>query len=177
MKKQVFLWLAAAAWLLAACSSGAPMQHGSETGAAHGSGMQMPMSDQPAVKAGSLEIYAPRAMAGTTGQTTGGFLTIKNTGTTADRLLGASCGAAAMTQVHETVMDGDVMRMREVPSIEIPAGGMVEPQARRLSHYADGFEAGCEGWRNHHLHVKIRERGRSDGDPERDEPLTRARRA
>lgn len=126
MKKQIFLWLAAAAWLLAACSSGAPMQHGGETGAAHGSGMQMPMSDQPAVKAGSLEIYAPRAMAGTTGQTTGGFLTIKNTGTTADRLLGASCGAAAMTQVHETVMDGDVMRMREVPSIEIPAGGMVE---------------------------------------------------
>lgn len=126
MKKQVFLWLAAAAWLLAACNPGAPMQNGSQTGAAHDSGMQMPMSDQPAVKAGDLEIYAPRAMAGMTGQTTGGFLTIRNTGTTADRLLGASCGAAAMTEVHETVMDGDVMRMRKVQAIEIPAGGMVE---------------------------------------------------
>lgn len=119
MKKSWLVFgLAGLALLLAACGSNAPMQHGS--------GMDMPMGDTPAVKAGGLEIYSPMAMAGTTGQTTGGFLTIKNTGVAADRLLSAACGAAMMTQVHETVMDGDVMKMREVEAIEIPAGEMVE---------------------------------------------------
>lgn len=122
MKRWFLVWLVLAA-VLAACGSNAPMQEG---GGQHGSGMSMPTSDTPAATIGALEIYAPRTMAGTKGQTTGGFLTIKNTGATADRLLGASCGAAMMTQVHETVMDGDVMKMREVDAIEIPAGETVE---------------------------------------------------
>lgn len=117
MKKLVFVLFLLAS-LLTACASNQPMQHG------EGAGMQM--DDQPAVSAGGLEIYSPMAMAGNTGQTTGGFMTIKNTGAATDRLLSASCGAAMMTQVHETVMDGDVMKMREVESIEIPAGGMAE---------------------------------------------------
>lgn len=102
--------------LLSACGSNDGMQHGSG----------MPVGNMPVLTVGTLEIYAPRAMAGAKGQTTGGFLTLKNTGAAAERLLGAWCDAATMTQVHETVMDGDVMRMREVESIEVPAGGMVE---------------------------------------------------
>lgn len=117
MKRNFFLIILVFA-LLTACGSNAVVQNGSD--------MPMPMGDTPAATVGALEIYAPRAMAGTKGQTTGGFMSIKNTGSAADRLLGASCGAAMMTQVHETVMDGDVMKMREVETIEIPAGGMVE---------------------------------------------------
>ncbi|MCS6992769.1 MAG: copper chaperone PCu(A)C [Anaerolineales bacterium] len=124
MKKCFVFWLVLMTMLLAACGANARMSHGSEGGGQHTSGM--PMDDQPAVTVGGLEIYTPRAMSGTKGQVTGGFMVIKNNGATADRLLGASCGAAMMTQVHETVMDGDVMKMREVKSIEIPAGGMVE---------------------------------------------------
>ncbi len=83
-------------------------------------------SEAPAVSQNGIEIYQPIAMAGKTGEVTGGFLSIKNTGGAADRLLSASCGAARMTQVHETKMDGGVMKMREVAAIEIPAGQIVE---------------------------------------------------
>lgn len=83
-------------------------------------------SEAPAVSQTGIEIYKPVAMAGKTGEVTGGFMSIKNAGTETDRLLSAACGAAMMTQVHETTMDGGVMKMREVATIEIPAGQIVE---------------------------------------------------
>ena len=73
-----------------------------------------------------IEISAPMAMSGKTGETTGAFMSIKNTGSESDRLVGAKCEAATMTQVHETVMKDDVMTMREVEGIDIPAGQTVE---------------------------------------------------
>ena len=51
------------------------------------------------------------------------YLTITSTG--ADRLLGASSPVAAEAQVHEMVMDGQVMRMREVAGLDLPAGQTV----------------------------------------------------
>lgn len=83
-------------------------------------------SEAPAVSQEGIEIYNPRAMSGKTGEVTGGFMSIKNTGSASDSLLGAVCGAAMMTQVHETTMDDGVMKMREVAAIEIPAGQIVE---------------------------------------------------
>ena len=56
----------------------------------------------------------------------GGFLTITNAGATDDTLIGATTPAAGMTQVHEMAMDGDVMRMRELPDgLPVPAGQTV----------------------------------------------------
>lgn len=56
----------------------------------------------------------------------GGFLTIENTGTEADRLVSATSSAAKDTQIHEMGMEGDVMKMRELPDgLEIPAGETV----------------------------------------------------
>lgn len=56
----------------------------------------------------------------------GGYLTITNSGAEADRLIAAFSPAATETQIHEMSMDGDVMRMAELPDgIEIPAGGTV----------------------------------------------------
>ena len=55
-----------------------------------------------------------------------GYMTIRNTGDAADRLIGGSVGFAGTVEVHEMVMDGDVMQMREIEGgIEIPAGGEV----------------------------------------------------
>jgi copper(I)-binding protein len=54
----------------------------------------------------------------------GGFLTIVNRGA-ADRLVGASTPAAARVELHTMSMEGDVMRMREVPAIDVPANGRV----------------------------------------------------
>jgi copper(I)-binding protein len=56
----------------------------------------------------------------------GGFLTIENTGTEADRLISATSTVAGDTQIHEMAMDGDVMKMRQlVDGLEIPAGETV----------------------------------------------------
>ena len=54
-----------------------------------------------------------------------GFLKIDNKGN-ADQLLGASSPAAGEVQLHEMAMDGNVMKMRQVKDIPVPAGGIVE---------------------------------------------------
>ena len=56
----------------------------------------------------------------------GGFLTIENTGTEADRLVSATSVVAGETQIHEMAMEGDVMKMRQLADgLEIPAGETV----------------------------------------------------
>ena len=56
----------------------------------------------------------------------GGYLTITNTGTEPDRLLGATADAAARVQVHQMAVVDGMMKMGELPDgIEIPPGGTV----------------------------------------------------
>jgi periplasmic copper chaperone A len=56
----------------------------------------------------------------------GGYLTISNTGTADDTLVAAQSQAAGDVQLHEMKMEGDVMKMAELPSgIAVPAGGSV----------------------------------------------------
>ncbi|HEV2516281.1 MAG TPA: copper uptake system-associated protein [Devosia sp.] len=56
----------------------------------------------------------------------GGYLTITNKGSQADRLLSAASPVAGVTQIHEMKMEGDVMKMKELPDgIEVPAGSTV----------------------------------------------------
>jgi uncharacterized protein YcnI len=56
----------------------------------------------------------------------GGYLTISNKGTADDRLVSMSSDVAGSTQVHEMKMDGDVMKMTELPDgLVIPAGGTI----------------------------------------------------
>jgi copper(I)-binding protein len=43
-----------------------------------------------------------------------------------DKLLGASSEVAGRVELHTMEMEGDVMRMREVGTIEVPAGKTVE---------------------------------------------------
>lgn len=57
------------------------------------------------------------------------YLVVKNTGTVADKLIGAKSEACGMLELHETVMQADgVMAMQPVAgqAIEVPAGGAVE---------------------------------------------------
>lgn len=55
---------------------------------------------------------------------TGGFMKI--TAQTPLTLVGVSSPVAGVAEVHEMKMDGDVMRMRAVPSLALPAGKTVE---------------------------------------------------
>lgn len=55
---------------------------------------------------------------------TGGFMTL--TSPQALRLVGVTSKAAQVAEIHEMKMDGDVMRMRAVPGVDLPAGQTVE---------------------------------------------------
>ena len=58
-------------------------------------------------------------------QVAGGFMKIENKGT-ADQLVSASSPVAGEVQLHEMSMDGNVMKMRQVKDIAVPANGTVE---------------------------------------------------
>lgn len=55
-----------------------------------------------------------------------GYMEIANTGRAADRLVLASTPHAARVEIHQSSMEGSVMRMNALPQgVEIPAGGAV----------------------------------------------------
>ncbi len=55
------------------------------------------------------------------------FMTIHNSGE-ADRLIAAAGDVAARVELHTHMMEGDVMKMRQVEAIDVPAGGMAALQ-------------------------------------------------
>ena len=77
-------------------------------------------------KAGAIVIGHPYARATAAGQSIGGgFLKLANGGAD-DKLLSATAGVSASAELHEMKMEGDVMRMRQVDGIALPAGKSVE---------------------------------------------------
>lgn len=75
---------------------------------------------------GQLTIDHPYARSTAPGQkVAGGFMKIENKGA-ADQLVSASSPVAGEMQLHTMTMDGNVMKMREVKMIEVPANGSVE---------------------------------------------------
>ena len=57
------------------------------------------------------------------------------------RLVGVSSPAVPRVEVHEMKMDGDVMRMREVSAVEVPAGKSVELKPGGLHIMLMGLKA------------------------------------
>jgi copper(I)-binding protein len=107
---------------------------------------------------GAIEIGQPWARATPpTAESGGGFLVLKNTGTTPDRLIAVKSPAADKVEIHEMKMDGNIMRMREVEKgIEIP-----------LSRHVHGAEGAVRQGRQGAAHPGVREsrqhRRRIDG--------------
>lgn len=78
-------------------------------------------------KVADIRIGHPYARATAPGQPAGGgYLKLENQGRTADRLLSASADVSASVELHMMKMEGDVMRMRQVDAIDVPAGQTVE---------------------------------------------------
>jgi copper(I)-binding protein len=78
------------------------------------------------VKVGDLKLEKPYARATVPSQKmSGGFVKIENKGG-ADKLLSASSPVSKTMELHTMSMEGNVMKMREVKSIDIPAKGNVE---------------------------------------------------
>jgi periplasmic copper chaperone A len=80
------------------------------------------------VKLGPLLIEAPWTRATPAGaKVAGGFMTITNSGTTADRLVGGTFPLAGRFEVHEMAVTNGVMTMRELAKgLEIAPGARIE---------------------------------------------------
>lgn len=86
-----------------------------------------PFAQAHGVQLGELELRHPHAYPTLPGMTTGAayLVAIRNEGERADRLLAASTTVAERVELHQMRMTGDVMRMRALPGIEIPARSTV----------------------------------------------------
>ena len=84
----------------------------------------LPAAAQPATGA-PVQIEAAWIRASVPGQSgTGAFMRL--TATEPLTLVGLSSPAAAVSEVHEMKLEGDVMRMRAIASLALPAGKTVE---------------------------------------------------
>jgi copper(I)-binding protein len=54
-----------------------------------------------------------------------GFMHITNSGAADDRLVAAASAVSDVTELHAHILDGAVMRMRQVEAIDVPAGQTV----------------------------------------------------
>lgn len=73
----------------------------------------------------SVEVHGAWARATVQGQkASGAFMTLIAKEST--RLVGVASPVAAVAEVHEMAMDGDVMKMRAVTGLDLPAGKAVE---------------------------------------------------
>ncbi len=82
-----------------------------------------------------LEVDHPFATPTVQGAPTGAvYFTMANRGKSAERLLGASTPRAKRVELHSMSMSGDIMRMREVDSIEAIPGRPVKLEPGSANH-------------------------------------------
>ncbi|HWU99025.1 MAG TPA: copper chaperone PCu(A)C [Oxalicibacterium sp.] len=85
-------------------------------------------------KAGDMHVDHPYARATVPGQTSGGaYLTLENRGNSADTLVAAQSPAVKSVEIHTMEMTDNVMRMREVSSIDI------KPKEKIVMQPGDGY--------------------------------------
>ncbi len=78
-------------------------------------------------KVGALKIEYAQARSTVPAQKmSGGFMKIENDSNAADKLISASSSVSKSMELHTMSMDNNVMRMREVKSIDLPAKSKVE---------------------------------------------------
>jgi len=81
----------------------------------------------PTTAAELITVIQPRIRATAPGQTvSGAFMTLVNNSATAYALTSVGFSGASNVEIHETSMNGDMMRMRKVSQIDIPANGSAE---------------------------------------------------
>lgn len=84
-------------------------------------------SPAPGAAAPGIVVNEPWARASAGAARTGAaYLTLSNPGADGDRLVAATTPVAGRVELHTHVRDGDVMRMRPVEAIEIPAGAKAD---------------------------------------------------
>lgn len=110
-------------------------------------------------KLGSIDIGHPHARATVAGQSTGGgFLKLANGGAD-DKLLAATAAVSASVELHSMSMEGDVMRMRQVDGIALPAGTTVELKPGGLHIMFIGLKAPLKAGAKFPMKLKFEKAG------------------
>ena len=74
-----------------------------------------------------VQVEKPWARATAPGaKVAGGYMVIRNSGAAADRLVSASSPASAKVEMHVSINDSGVMKMRQVAGYDVPAKGSIE---------------------------------------------------
>jgi len=73
---------------------------------------------------GSPGMGGTPSMGGTS--TSAAYMTISNSGGTADRLISAATDVASAIELHTTEVKDNIARMRQVEAVEVPANGEVQ---------------------------------------------------
>lgn len=85
-------------------------------------------------KAGDISVGHPYARPTVPNQPAGGaYVTLENKGQTADKLVSASSPVAKSVEIHSMAMENNVMKMREVPGIEL------KPAEKTVMKPGDGY--------------------------------------
>jgi copper(I)-binding protein len=85
----------------------------------------LPLAAAPALADEAVAVREPWVRATVAHQhNTGAFMTLA--GREAMRLVEARSSAARVTEIHEMAMVGDMMKMRAIAGLDVPAGGQVE---------------------------------------------------
>lgn len=84
-------------------------------------------------KAGDIAIGHPWSRAAPPNVTGAGFMTLRNTGNTPDRLVAARAAIARTVEIHTHIQEGGIMRMRPVE------GGLVLPPGEEIALAPGGY--------------------------------------
>jgi periplasmic copper chaperone A len=105
--------------------------------------LSLPLQAQDTeARIGRLSVSDAHARATPPGATVGAiYFTIKNSGATVDALESVSTPAARNVQLHVTALVNGVMQMREVKTVECPAGATVKAESGGLHVMLIGLTA------------------------------------
>jgi hypothetical protein len=80
-------------------------------------------------KVGDITVEGPWARASAGPARAGAaFMTLNNAGAVDDKLIAASTDVSNKAELHTHIRDGEIMRMRPVDGIDVPAGGVANLQ-------------------------------------------------
>lgn len=79
-------------------------------------------------QAKEIQVFEAWVRPATKGSNTAAYMRLVNQGKQADRLISAACQQARAVELHESMAHGDMMSMRPVAGIEVPAAAEVSLQ-------------------------------------------------
>ena len=122
ISRTIFAACASGLFLMSVACGGAD-QATPEGGTASASDTAAPVS---ATTATGLTAVEPWARPADAGKNTAVYLRLENALPEGDSLVGVRSEAAERTELHESVMEGEMMRMRPVVGFALPSGGRLE---------------------------------------------------